>query len=227
MPSRAMKASVPHHMGLFEPKAKVGRGEKTGWLIEMLQRVPPATWSVGWGRTPEEIIGAVFDSEWKDALLRGLISATETFSDIEWAEAFVARGPINLEAFDSADLLYVLSPQRREAVIMDILRIKKNPLLTKDLSLRMLWRLQTPWSAELSRAVLRSALEYMKSTEQQGDWEMRGSIIYFARAISPDILEEATAMLTVPEAGRSFYSDSLDKFAAVVQFRHEMLRELR
>lgn len=206
--------------------AKPGRGQKAGWLLDILSRVPPSTWSETWGRTAEEIIHAAVESEWRDTLLHAWITATTTFKDVRWAEAMLARGPINAERFDSSDLLYVLPPERREAIVLQSTRSRKNPIATKELTPRMLWRLRTPWSAEVSRAVLLAVREYLAATSQQGDWEMRGSVIYLARAISPDLLNDAITILGGSDQSRSFYSDALDKFAATVQFRRDMLEAL-
>ncbi len=223
LPEQLDKSALRDGIGT---KTQAGQGQKAGQLVEMLSSMPPSVWSKQLNSTPEEIVKAAMDSEWKETLLKGWITATRTFKDVAWAEALLARGPLNVKGFDAAPLLTVLTPERRESLVLEIMRAKKNVMETRELTWRMLWQLPTPWSREVSQSVLRATQEYIAATANKGDWEMRGSIIYFARAMSPHTLEEAIAVMGRLDTDRSFYSDSLDKFTAIAQFRHEMLREL-
>ncbi len=223
LPEQLDKSALRDGIGT---KTQAGQGRKAGWLIEMLSHLPPQIWSRQLHGTPEEIVRAAMDSEWKDTLVKGWITATRTFKDVAWAEALLARGPLNMKGMDAAPLLTVLPTERRKSLVLEIMRTKKNVMETKELTWRMLWQLPTPWSREVSQAVLRATEEYIAATANKGDWEMRGSIIYFARAMSPHTLEEAISAMGRLDTGPSFYSDLLDKFTAIAQFRHEMLREL-
>jgi hypothetical protein len=223
LPQQLDKSAVRDGVG---SNTQAGRGQKAGWLADMLKCVPPSVWCDMWSKTPREIITAAHASEWKDALFGGWITATEVFKDEEWAEALLAHGPIGDKTFDGAPLLSVLPTKRREEWVLKLMQTEKNAMADKKLTWRMLWRLDTPWGAEVSRAVLRATQKYIVATAQKGDWELRGSIIYLARAMSPAVLDEAIAAMSSLHTSNFFYSEALDKFAAVAQFRSEMLRAL-
>ncbi|QYF92231.1 hypothetical protein KY495_15875 [Massilia sp. PAMC28688] len=56
-------------------------GEKAGWLADLMQSVPPEYWSRHWHMAPEQVLAIMAASDFRSALLHGLVNAcANTFS---------------------------------------------------------------------------------------------------------------------------------------------------
>jgi Family of unknown function (DUF5691) len=207
-----------------EPKPladRKGLGEKAWWLLQMLGALPPAIWSQKWGAAPSDLLLAAAGGEWNELLLEGWAAAALAFRDTAWAEALLRVEPRH------AALLGALPPDRQEALLLHILRADCTPLHQHPV-LGLLRQTEHTWSAELTRAVLRALHQHMRKWRDSYDYQLRGALTEeFALRMPPDMLDEIFAAWPDDEAARQRWQGVIDRLLITLQFRRDMLEELR
>ena len=213
----------------IEQKAPHTRlGERAYWLSQILGRIPPALWCERWGVPPGAILAATQNSkEWRDLLMGAWAEAARRHKDVQWVRALLVHSQNDSMVEDIAlRLLWVLPAQEREEHAIAILKRNHAALYTAAMPVALLWQLESPWSMELSRLVLRSAAHYIAEVSTLGGWEVRESLQGFARLMPPAILEEATASLFGKASANIYFTVAVDEFLATIRFRRDMLKEL-
>ena len=196
-------------------------GEKAWLLLQLLGAIPPSFWSRRWQVAPAELITAAAQSEWKQALLEGWRAAALSARDAEWAEALLSHDP------QASDLMDALPAARQEALLLAMLRADCTPL-HKHPVLDLLRKTRHTWSAELTRAVLRTLHRHMRKWKDTYDYQLRGALTdEFARRMPPALLPEIAANWPEETDVRERWQGTIDKLLITLQFRHDMLRELR
>lgn len=196
-------------------------GERAWWLQQILGHVPPAGWSKQWGIHPDELIAQAARGDWQHALIEGWRAAALAHRDADWAEALLRHDA------GAAELLGALPAERQEALLLDILRGDCTPL-HKHPVLELLRKTAHPWSAELTRAVLRTLHRHMRRWRDTFDYQLRGALTdEFARRIPPAMLAELAAGWPDEPEVRERWQGVIDKLLITLQFRHDMLAALR
>jgi hypothetical protein len=207
-----------------EPKPPVdrkGMGEKAWWLFQMLSAIPPDTWSRQWGAAPAELLVAATGGEWSELMLQGWAAAALTFGDTAWAEDLLRVEPRHVALFGA------LPAERQEALLLPILRADCTPLHQHPV-LGLLRQTSHTWSAELTRAVLGALRQHMRKWRDSYDYQLRGALTeQFALRMPPAMLEEIAAAWPDDEAVRQRWQGVIDRLLITLQFRRDMLEELR
>ncbi len=194
----------------IERKGPSGLGQRAWWLCQLVARVPPATW-------PVEALRAAAGGDWKVPLLRGWAAAAVRFRDAGWAEALLAwRGAAEEPAhLDMAprDLLGVLPPERREAVLRAALAEGR------PWPWELLGASARPWGPGLSRAVVRR----LATVDGQ---DLQVGLLLAAHRCDPGVLPVAAGLLDAKAAGGDPVRRAVDEFLATLQRRADMRREL-
>jgi hypothetical protein len=202
-----------------KPPAIVKRmGEKAWQLTQIVNAVPPSHWSETWGKTPREIMRAVEKSDWRSSLLEGWALAAQRYGDIEWAEALLEDWPSPDAVMEG--LIEALPVERREAYALRLLQTDRDPFNTEHHTLAVLQACQQVWSIALGRAVL-GALRKHVTRQQAVDWRLHTLFSLLGSNLPVELLNEA---------GRDWpewAAPTVDKFMALLQFRHDMLTALR
>ncbi len=168
------------------PAASAKLGEKAWRLSQIIGAVPPAIWQREWQRPPAQILAASRNNEWRKALLEGWGLATQRHGDPEWAEALL---PIHSDhATLTAELAAVLPPERFESYVLN--RMDESSAGSRAAALVMLSRVERPWSAALSRAMLEQVRQRVRE-DKQPDWWLANALRGFARWMPPALSEEA------------------------------------
>jgi len=203
-----------------EKRPQAGTGEKAAWLRQMIGMVPPRTWCDAWNTTPAVLIGAV-PKEWK-LLLEGWAEAATRQQDTVWAQAFLfaPRGPQN--AVDREEMLTILPPDQREAIVRDLLRSDPDALYGNDSILPLLWQCPAPWSVELSRLVLDGVRRRMASSGSGRDWSLHSAMEQFGRYLPTELLAEATTGWPESAPKWADWRGEVTELLALLQFRREM-----
>lgn len=221
LPSVCDAAMVRDGVEAKPPSDRRGLGEKAWWLFQMMCVVPPDSWSRGWNAPPEELIAAAEHGEWRTVLIDGWAAAAVTARDQRWAEALLHAAP------DQADLLEALPPERQEVVLLDTLRMDCTPL-HKHPVLELLRRTRHGWSVELTRAVLGAVRHHARTWRDSYDYQLRSALVEdFVLRMPPELLDEVAAVWPDDEGTRDRWQGTLDRLLITLQFRHDMLRELR
>lgn len=201
-----------------EPKPAPGRGEKAGWLAQMLAAVPLTTWTGAWGCGVEDIIAASEASEWKAELLEGWVLAAAAQRDAEWAAALF---PIALEPGRTVHLeglLAIVALEDAEDHLLKYFSASFQKLADSPGILP--WLRQHQWGGNFSRGVL----DYLRAltAAESNDWQFRNLLRDFGCRISPEAFSEAATGWRTDSAGWAFWSKGVEDFLAVVQFRADM-----
>jgi hypothetical protein len=217
-----------------EPKSsRSGVGERAWWLAQMVGMVPPSAWCRAWGRSPGELVEAVLRGKWHDALFPALADATRRHRDPDWAEALLPHRRLAGESIDVAALLAILPPERRQATALRSIqaddaapriRFKADPLTDDQMTL--LANIPPPWGDDLAREVL-ARLPHTLNGTKYFDAALLRFLPAAGLGLPPALALEAASDWTIdnkdlPPSDRR----QVDEFLALLQFRHDMLKEL-
>lgn len=214
----AIKRDLPGAMSL--PKKM---GEKALGLAHMLAAVPPSIWSQKWGKTPENLVHAALDSEWKIPLILGFWLATLRARDADWAEALAilrlkqGKDFPALEGQSLGALAAILSASQVENLAVTFIRPPSSELDDTHPLLGMLEACAYPWSARMARSVIRSA---QRRSGEYG-YLFPQKLPRFARWIPVELANEFERGWTTPPRGQ--WVDRIGEFLAVLHFRQEMI----
>jgi hypothetical protein len=117
-------------------------------------------------------------------------------------------------------LVEVLPVEQRESLALRLLRSKREAFSPDHPALAVLQACQHVWSVELSRAVLSAVRRYVEK-QKMVDWRLHSLFSLFGSNLPTELLEEA---------GRDWpewAQPTVEKFMALLQFRHDMLSALR
>ncbi|HSD85185.1 MAG TPA: DUF5691 domain-containing protein, partial [Anaerolineae bacterium] len=208
-----------------ELKPPQGVGEKAWWLRQIIGAVPPSVWAQQWNVTPTALIGAASRSEWRTDLISGWALAAERSGDADWIEAILRDDLRSALEIDRARLLAALPIERREALALNVLRL--HPSLNPDQPARWLLSACThPWSRELSLTVIDLLQQHLSQNAFVSPWTWSSFLEDLACHCDPDLTSEAVTRLTpaTPEVTQTM--PALEKFLLLLQFRHDMLKEI-
>jgi hypothetical protein len=221
LPAVSDKAMIRDGVEPKVPAERRGLGEKAWWLFQMLSTIPPVIWSRQWGAAPADLLLAAAAGEWNELLLDGWAAATLMFTDTAWAESLLRVQPRH------AELLGALSAERQETLLLHILRADCTPLHQHPV-LGLLQQTRHVWSAELTRAVLRALHQHMRKWRDSYDYQLRGALTEeFALRMPPNMLDEIASAWPDDQASRQRWEGVIDRLLITLQFRRDMLEELR
>lgn len=202
----------------IDVKPAHGFGEKSWWLIQMLECVPLTDWTGRWQTSPSEIVKASQAGDWGKELFEGWTRAAVRQRDAAWADALFSHA-LAAERFDKLeDLLTALPEPRREAQIASVLL--DGSAKTKALHGVLLTQCRHEWSPEFSRSFM-SWLRALVS-ERSGDWQSRNQLSQFATRLAPQVLSTALSGWKTGTDTWDFWAKGMDQFLSVVQFRADM-----
>jgi hypothetical protein len=214
----------------IEPKpATALLGEKAWWLRQMLGAVPLGVWTAAWGATPAELVAAALAGDWKEVLIPGWAQAAARQRAGMWAAALLPALPERLAEFQMSGLVPVLAPAERETLALRLLADDPKPSQHSHPALFILDHHTDPWSAQLTRAVLglarRRSKHQMSHTDYFGHY-LLSQLGTYARYMDPALAGEAAQGWPERTEDGRYWAKMIDAFVALLQFRHEMLKEL-
>ena len=216
-----------------EPKPSQTRfGRKQWWMWQTLAAVPPSIWSKQWGAGPAGIIAAVGKNDFENMLVTGWAQAAARHGDAAWAEAILSTEAATVVEWAGQELagqLVALLPDaRRDALLLDQLAADARHERGGEDSaaLVMLQSHAGPWSRNLSRAVVERVRDIIRRPPLT-DWVGSTLLREAATRVPPDMLDELTAGW--PENVKTWdqWKRMVDEFLSTVQFRRDMLEEIR
>ena len=237
LPSACDKAMTRDGIGILHP-GKLG--EKAAWLRDLIARVPPAHWSVSWNMAAQDVIALMAKHEFGQALLAGVIeSATRSLqtnphdtANVEWYRALlhaVMFSKIKLEF--PVNLMSVFGslphPVRQELVQAwlrdDKSRWDNNSNLV-DWIRQAATASDAPWSATISRDIIKRLQEGMQASEQN-TWRLRAAMNDLALVL--DVSDTPYFEQHWPAADWQHWPqwrNIVDEFLATLRFRMTMQR---
>lgn len=199
-------------------------GEKAYWLRQMLAVIPPSYWSRRWSTTAIHIVNLAGTTDWKAALWDGWVAAALTHADAEWALALLTIQP------DQTALLSVLSAEQVEPMLIRALATHQGSVKTESPVIRLLqgWAEQTIFSPALTETVV----TYLKTWAASGAvnkptyYALRWLLPELASRMAPTAVDSISQGWPTEAKNGTDWSDSISEAVAILQFRHDMLKEI-
>ncbi len=207
------------------------QGDRANLLTELIGFAPLSVWeSVG---SPQTLLGAIIRSDWELMFIEGWGMAAQWQHNLPWAEALlnwfcaqktsVQQERIVLEAM--GQLFRLLPAEWQAQWITDQLNEKSwdDYVLEEFLN-----QLPTPWSLDLSRALLVSVCQYLEKAQALGEQKfakVKWSIVYRFKAMVYSLHSEVL-MTDEASALERFYQDqnvsAFEEFWRILRFRQQM-----
>ena len=230
LPAPPDKAAERDGVDAKSPDPRVG--QKQWWLRQIVSAVPPATWAKRWGASPADVVAAVRKSEFETVLVSAWAQAAARAADATWAEPILATELATVLEHSGeqvvAELVAALPDVRREAVVFD--HISADAGGDEDPVLHHLLRSHGgAWSGRLARAVVERVRTMIRRPARGGGGYWTGATLLSEAAlhVPPSMLDELSKGW--PEDGKEWdrWKGSVDEFLAKLQFRRDMLEEVR
>lgn len=225
-----------------KPPQYSNKGEKTWWLEQMLQAIPPQFWLDYWTTTPDNLV-IVFgmNAEWAKILLNCLTVASIRHKDevmvtvllklalrdksqklpLGFGNTFKAGVDASVELI--SQLIAVLPYDEHERMFLDTLEVKpdaNNPAFTTFIQSNYTWNLK----------VGRAFLNYMRDLAESDkgfDYQARSLMKFAALSMPPALLSEAAEIWPKDPAKYTNWTEASKKeFMPILQFRADMLAAL-
>ena len=216
-----------------EPKPQHGRvGQKQWWLWQFIASVPPATWSNQWGVEPREIVEVIRKSEFEHVLLAAWAQAAARHGDAAWAEALIVyhAGAIIEHAGETvaAELRLAVPKCRRDALIQELLDAGATSRADDEPpALTLLRGADGAWDEKLARAVIDRIRAMAGRPQNAAYWKTVELLREMARRVPPAMLDELAKGWPEQDKAWERWKGAVDEFLATVQFRKDMLEEVR
>lgn len=194
-------------------------GERSWWLYQMLQVIPPSLWSNEWRKTPRDLLQLALQSEWKEMLFEGWIRAAQRSGDSAWVEAILELDPRR------TGLVKHLAPARREIFISQRFKQLKAPDF--EAGIQVLEDLDFDCGVQSTRAVMKWLREQIVNSTDVSDWQLRQALQDFAYHAQPTLFEEIESDWPKDAIGRKMGFEALDEFFDILGFRRGMLNAFK
>jgi len=208
------------HDGINETAPK-GKGQKAWWLEQMLERVDPQFWCEHWQLSVDDILSLIKKHEWRATLLQGWQRATLHFSNQDWASGLIRYD-------EQSDKIYwkILTTEAGEALLSEPLAKAKQLTQLRN-AINQLINIEHPWSEDFSRQVILAWKNYLSSKKDTHDYYIynvfRHAALYLDSSVLKHMQQQLEEFLNEDSPWHKILSETL----SVVQFRHDMLENIR
>lgn len=185
-------------------RAPAGTGERAWWLQQIVAAAPLALWDEELGLTPAAAASISVADGLEGPVRAGMQRAAIRQARADWAEPL-------LEAGGGVELLAVLPRERAERHASDRVARDEWDALTE---------LETPWGAELSRAVVDRLAKHLHA------YGAGARARWLATSVDPGVAEHAERTFERVDPGTP-EGRVAREFLDLLTFRNDMLEELR
>jgi hypothetical protein len=209
------------------PRPPAGVGERAWWLEEILARTPLRVWP-----EPRAFLALRMSEEWVGTVRRGLARAAAVQGDGGWAAALVDRLTAEVIARGQPDDRLLLEALY-DALPPEDLATRATGALRRGLAgaaavgvEHVLALCPRPWPPAVVQAVF-AALEEQLGHRAAG-WRLAGLCELAALRVPPDLAPRAAGLAERLRAARPTDPGLavLERFAAALHYRNQMLEEL-
>jgi len=214
----------------IEFKAKGKLGTKAHALLQMIAATPLSTWDA-LGTGPKELIAAVKETEWAQAILCGWSRAAVSQRDGQWAEALLIEyfahvdpEASEIELDEVAELMSVFDTAGRERIITSS---TPKDIWGSAMFRAFLHGCNHEWSNELSLTLIDSLRKHLRRTQGGFDEGLRRLVTgWVALRLDPKVADEAgTAWPIDKPYWTQWLADMISQLTSVVNFRRQLHEE--
>jgi hypothetical protein len=224
--------------GLTE-KVGQGTGQRTAWMTQVLERVPPSRWETHFGMTPEALIAATAGSKWRVNIVEAWTDAAGRFKEQAWAAPlwrfWLDLSPKELKQArgDRSELCGTLAPMLAPADLERFaLEALADPKKRDDFSLyEILDMLPKPWSAPVADAWITGVLGFIggitAQTKLAEPWD--DTLETAALALPETHFVNKVEPLDIPDSKHwqiNYFRTQLEEWQTTVRLRRRIAKEL-
>lgn len=211
-------------------------GKKAWQLLQIVAATPLSLWSEINDISPLEWIQAAKRSEWDRTLVDAWVVAALRQKNPEWAEVLLSmhhnfNGYLVNHTQSIQGLINALPPQRQDTFFIKFLQENKTVFDTQHSAFSLLRHYRYPWSHEFTMALLDSLAYHLERTTNPYDWTLRSAFQDFACYMPLSLVPAISVIMPkiVPKnaSWASFWREAIDELIVLLNFRVEMLKELR
>lgn len=226
-------------------KAPSGRGVRAFWAETLLVAVPPSHWAKRFGLAPSDVIEAICDDPFEQAVLAGWSEAAIRFAGYDadssdwllplwthWSDAAErTKGSARAQAIECLkSLLPTLQPAAAE---QGLLALFTQAAASGNVeSLVLLPLLPRPWSGAFADRFLELVRQVLAKHTDNTAYQWSGALFTAGRAIPADIFPSALTEWNIasPERTTTWHIDAvrreIDKFLETIQTRQSFALEI-
>jgi len=218
-------------------RAPQGVGERAWWLMQVMERVPPAHWEEHFAAPPAKLIAPVRPKEWEQTLIEGWSQAATRFNDARWILAlwdwwYQRRYDACPEQL-RRDLISLM-PQHEAENRVQVQLI--NYTSSKHAGWEdLLSALPTPWSKEFGDTYLAALRNYLAkiADEAQISYPWLTSITIATTALPPACFAAALETWILPESSKANtrwhvqrWHEQINTFTEALRIRQRLIEEI-
>ncbi len=218
-------------------RAPQGVGERAWWLMQVMERIPPAHWEEHFAAPPAKLIASVRPKEWEQTLIEGWSQAAIRFNDAQWILAlwdwWYQRRYYACPEQLRRDLINLMPQQEAESRVQEQLINYKSPKNAgwEDL----LSALPTPWSKEFGDVYLAELRNYLGkiAVEVQNSYRWLTSVTIATTALPPACFAAALEKWTLPESSNAHtrwhiqrWHEQINTFTEALRIRQRLIKEI-
>ncbi len=211
-----------------EPKPPVGTGERAWWLRQIIAAAPLSTWATTDLPTPDRLIASLRSNPWGQDLWISLSRPVVRERDGDWAEALLRNLPGEEYGLPGLirGLLQSMGPDRRDAMILESLRVEDRVFRPGSPTFHLLYMIQAPIGEELAREVLRHIREEIAADggESKYDRFFWAYLNALGSRVPPHLASEVEGVS--PSGDLGHLVQYFHQFVSTLQQRREMHQEL-
>jgi hypothetical protein len=214
-----------------------GTGERTWWLMQVIECVPPAHWEEHFAAPPAKLIASIRHKEWEQTLIEGWSHAATRFNDARWILAlwdwWYQRRYDACPGQLRRDLISFMPQQEAESRVQEQLINYKSPKNAgwEDL----LSALPTPWSKEFGDVYLAALRNYLGkiAVEVQNSYRWLTSVTIAATALPPACFAATLEKWILPESSNAHtrwhiqrWHEQINTFTEALRIRQRLIEEI-
>ncbi len=218
-------------------RAPQGVGERAWWLMQVMERIPPAHWEEHFAAPPAKLIASVRPKEWEQTLIEGWSQAAIRFNDAQWILAlwdwWYQRRYYACPEQLRRDLINLMPQQEAESRVQEQLINYKSPKNAgwEDL----LSALPTPWSKEFGDVYLAELRNYLGkiAVEVQNSYRWLTSVTIATTALPPACFAAALEKWTLPESSNAHtrwhiqrWHEQINTFTEALRIHQRLIEEI-
>jgi hypothetical protein len=201
-------------------------GERAYWLSQILENVPPTFWSREIGTEPKKLLAAA-KGDWGVMLTLAWREAAIRSRDHDWSVYFL-EDDLKQDTHFNARMLQVVGPESAESLVTPVIEdlVKKAVQMT-NIHVSLLQTLPGPWSANLSRLVLRLIYKQIQRPEDVRQSYILYSLSELGNKLNPALAPELKEFWPEDHPNWPHWEHYIRSLENTLHFRHEMLLELQ
>ena len=193
-------------------------GERAWWLHQVVAATPLRVWTELVAGRPEEVVAIPVTDEWGPTLVAAWAAAAVEQQDQAWADGLLPVVPPDLRP----GLLALATAPHRDAAVLGILGRARSAESEVQLD-QALVATPPPWSEDLTQGVLRWLA---RPDTDPTAWHLRRRLEVVAHRLPASAARQAAEVAASHPEG-SPWRTHCQAVADLLQFRHQMLEELR